>query len=245
MVSQLRPAAKKVVPKQLHPLLRRLAGHDNPLMRATRRKTDYERHLLVNDQLKQSEESGAIALSMGYPSWNLLYYCALCSLPVQGDPTIVETGTNEGLSTIVLAQALRDGPGMGKIHTVDLSSENVSRAKKNIERAGFEDLVEFNVGDSADFLRELRSKISSIDFAFLDASHEYADVMREFRIVYPLVRKGGTVYFDNASAGGVRTALKVIKMRYGGNVVRFDTCSWSPPGNAVWQPGIRSRILPF
>ena len=218
---------------------------DEPELPPSLRTTEYDHRLLVNDQLKQVEDAGDIAYSMGYPSWNLLYYSLFCSLPhTDRDVTIVETGTNEGLSTIVLAQALHDSHATGKIYTVDLSEEFVSQARRNVANAGLEDLVDFSVADSVTFLRGLGNRVSSVDFAFIDASHEYDDVIREFKALYPLVRNGGTVYFDNTSAGGVRDALEVIKLRYGGNLLRFNNCSWSPPGNAIWQPGRRSRLLP-
>lgn len=217
---------------------------EDPELPPSLRTTHYNHRLLVNDHLRQLEDAGDIAYSMGYPSWNLLYYSLFCSLPhTDRDVVIVETGTNEGLSTIVLAQALRDSHATGRIYTVDFSDEFVSRARNNVAKAGLEDLVNFTVADSVTYLRGLRNAVSAVDFAFIDASHEYDDVMREFEAIYPLVGTGGTVYFDNTSAGGVRDALGVIQLRYGGNLLRFNNCSWSPPGNAIWQPGRRSRLL--
>jgi len=239
VINQLRKTAKWVVPDQLHPLFYRFTRNDEPLLYARRRLTDYDLGLLVNQTLREAEKNSAIALSMGYPAWNLLYFALLCSLPEHKPVTIVETGTNQGFSTIVLAQALRDSGAVGHVDTVDISAELVEIARNNVKHAGLEDLVTFHVGDSTDFLRDLRQKTASVDFAFIDAGHSYADVMAEFRALYPLVRFDGTVYFDNTSAGGVKKALNYIRRRYRGNIVEFGRCSWLPPGNAVWQPSKR------
>ena len=36
------------------------------------------------------------------------------------------------------------------------------------------------------------------------------------------------------ASGGIGTLS--IRAEYGGSVVEFANCSWSPPGNAIWQP---------
>jgi hypothetical protein len=51
----------------------------------------------------------------------------------------------------------------------------------------------------------------------------------------------GKIYFDNTLGRGVGGALAALVERYGGNLVRFDNCSWTPPGNAIWQPDLTPR----
>src|SRR5204862_4360490 len=76
-------------------------------------------------------------LSIGYPAWNLLYYALLCSLPPRDDEyVVVETGTNRGFSTIVLAQALKDASVAGIVRTVDYDANVVREARENLARAG-------------------------------------------------------------------------------------------------------------
>ena len=61
-----------------------------------RRMFAYDRRLLVNEYLAEQESAtadleSAIArtgFSLGYPSWNLLYYTLLCSLPRSGSPVV-------------------------------------------------------------------------------------------------------------------------------------------------------------
>jgi hypothetical protein len=82
--------------------------------------------------------------------------------------------------------------------------------------------------------------VTYIDFAFLDANHEFEFVRKEFELVHPLVeRAGGKVFLDNTTFGGVYDMLTHIRERYGGNLIEFRNASWSPPGNAIWQPDVR------
>jgi len=210
----------------------------------SRRRFDYDRRLLVNPYLAEQEAGSrdlrsAVArtgLSVGYPSWNLLYYTLLCSLP-PSDPVVVETGTNQGWSTIVLAQALVDAGVAGVVRTVDIDPEVVKLARRNAERAGVAGRIRFHVGDSRQFLAGLAGKVDHVDFAFLDGDHRAEAVVAEFERLHPLlVACNGKVFFDNTSRGSVATALRRIHARHGGNLIEFANCSWAPPGNAIWQP---------
>lgn len=46
--------------------------------------------------------------SIGYPGWGLIYYLVLTQYRRGGHGLILETGTNEGATTAVLAHALLD-----------------------------------------------------------------------------------------------------------------------------------------
>lgn len=211
------------------------------------RQFDYDSTLLPNDYLaemdaKSSDVDDALSdtgYSVGYPAWNLLYYALYTSLHFAHErpPVIVETGTNHGFSTIILAQVLKDLDINAKIVTVELHADICDIARKNVADAGLSDYVNFNVGDSLVFLENYVRHVAHIDFAFLDGNHEYQHVRREFDIIYPrIVAAKGKVYLDNTAEGGVKRAIDYIKRAYGGNVVEFLNCSWSPPGNAIWQP---------
>jgi tRNA G46 methylase TrmB len=211
------------------------------------RRINYNYQLLPNPVLAQREQQthssedfvGNTGYSVGYPSWNLLYYSLYSSLHFTDKrlPIILETGTNEGYSTIVMAQVLRDLQIPAKILSVEWHAENAEIARRNIEQAGLSDYVEIHVGDALAFLRECVQKYDHIDFVFLDDNHEYPHVRYEFDIIYRAVLAcKGKVYFDNTARGGVKRTLDYIRRAYGGNIVEFLNCSWSPPGNAIWQP---------
>jgi predicted O-methyltransferase YrrM len=212
--------------------------------RETRRMFDYDHRLVPNPYLAELESRTPdletavtlTGLSIGYPAWNLLYYALMCSLPTT-DAVVVETGTNHGFSTIIIAQALKDAGSKEKVWTVDIDPQVVPRAKANVERAGLSEYVEFLVGDSIAFLKEFAGVHDHIDFAFLDGNHEFEHVVTEFELIHDaIVACLGKVYFDNTVSGEVADALRHIRETHGGNLVRFDNCSWSPPGNAIWQP---------
>jgi len=210
------------------------------------RMFDYNPMLLPNPLLAELEkratdtESAKLrsGLTVGYPAWNLLYYTLLCSLPPEmSDPVVVETGTNHGISTIVLAQALKDLGLRSVVRTVDIDPSVVEIARQNVAKAGLSAFVDFHVEDSHQYLARLVSEVNAIHFAFLDGSHAYEDLRNEFTIIYPkVVACRGKVYFDNTTTGGVARALKFIRIAYGGNLVEFANCSWCPPGNVIWQP---------
>jgi methyltransferase family protein len=218
----------------------------------SRRRWEYDRRLLPNPYLAEALEPEEVqdlvtareksGLTIGYPAWNLLYYSLFCSLPGDSpssppDAVVVETGTNQGASTIVMAQALKDAGLDSVVHTVESQPELAEIAKQNVAQAGLTDHVQFNVENSLTFLTRLVEEMGHIDFIFLDDDHSFEHVVAEFEIVHPalLVRKG-KAYFDNTSDLGVFEALKLIPERHGGNLVQFENCSWEPPGNAIWQP---------
>jgi hypothetical protein len=233
---------------------------DKPPPFRTRRRFDYERRLLPNAYLARLEPEGIedpriasrlfTGRTIGYPAWNLLYYSLICSLPVPDpdepsllpnplpdDCVVIETGTNRGASTIIMAQALKDVQLDAVVQTVDTNEDILDYAKANAYLAGLDDRIVFNHEDSIEFLRRTVEEVSHIDFIFLDDDHSRDHIFEEFSIVHQaLLARGGTAYFDNTLTGGVAEALVKIKTEFGGNLVRFDNCSWGPPGNAIWQP---------
>jgi predicted O-methyltransferase YrrM len=228
--------------KPARDLLSRLHRTVRPI--PTKRMFTYDRQLLVNPYLAERESDvhdlptaiASTGLSLGYPAWNLLYYSLLCSLPAS-NPVVVETGTNQGFSTIVLAQALIDAGLEGVIRTVDIDPAVVTLAQQHAQQAKVAERIRFQVADSRDFLTTLATEVDHVDFAFLDGDHRAETVIAEFELLHPLVTAcRGKVYFDNTAKGGVAKALRQIHATYGGNLVEFPTCSFAPPGNAIWQP---------
>ena len=210
----------------------------------------YKRRLLPNSYVadlergvNSLEEAGAkTGLTIGFPGWNLLYYCCYCGLKPDGFNAIVETGTNQGFSTIFLAQALIDRGRQGHVYTVELDPENAAKARANFTAAGVADRITLFEGDSLVRLSEIVGNLESIRFAFLDGNHEREHVMKEFEIVLPKLEDKATVFFDNTDYIGqpaddlrVFGALMDIQKKHGGNIVRFPFTSWYTPGQAIWQ----------
>ena len=213
------------------------------------RKYDYPKRLLPNGFVATLEakvhdlESAKLhtGKSVGYPGWNLLYYCCLCSLNPAKNNLIVETGTNQGMSTIMLAQALKDSGGGGAVITIEVDNKAYAIANENFKRAGLDNHIRSYLGDSKEVLADVVKSNGDFDFVFLDGDHRMNHVLNEFSIVHDSIIAGGKVFFDNTDYVGqekdllVYGALKEIEKKYSGQIVRFPYCSWYTPGQAIWQ----------
>lgn len=214
------------------------------------RRFDYDRRLLPNAHLRALEDgvsdiAGAEQQSgatVGYPGWGLIYQMMLNSMGWEAPSIIVETGTNWGCSTIILAQALKDSVKGGRVHTIEIDPHNCIRAAQNIEAAGLSEFVSLYEGNSLAILPGVLDGVDEVHAAFLDGCHLHDQVVAEFELVVRRLSPRGLVIFDNIYGlfegeedERVFGALNTIKARYGGNIVQFDHTSWYTPGLAVWQ----------
>ena len=210
----------------------------------------YDTNILPNKHLAKLEQgvntieearkhTGA---TIGHPGWGLIYHLLLSHLDRDREEIIIETGTNFGCTTIVLAQALIDSGCKGKVITIELEPENVEIAKRNFVEAGVDSRIDIRCGDSKEILAAMTKEIESTRLVFLDASHLYEDVLFEFESLLPKLNDDAIVLFDNtyqiAEHGEdqrVNGALKTIKEKHGGSLINFESVSWYTPGLAIWQ----------
>lgn len=185
------------------------------------------------------ERTGA---SIGYPGWGLIYHLLLSHLDRSREEVLVETGSNQGCTSIILAQALIDAGCKGRVVTFELEGANVEAARHNFDAAGVADRIEIHQGDVRKTLPEALFGLSEVRFAFLDASHLLNDVMFEFEALAPHLAPDALVLFDNTyriadenEDQRVNGALKALKARYGGNLINLENVSWYTPGLAIWQ----------
>lgn len=109
---------------------------------------------------------------------------------------VVEIGALFGYSTIWLARAL---PADGKLITLELNPLHVQVTRNNVKRAGLADKVEVRQGPAAESLATLKSE-GPFDLAFIDADKPgYVTYLKH---ALELVRPGGIIVGDNASAAG-------------------------------------------
>lgn len=214
------------------------------------RMLQYNRALLPNAHLARLEEgvstlemarerSGA---SIGYPGWGLIYHILLSHLDPTRHNVIVETGTNWGCTTSVLAQALIDSGSPGRVYTIEIDAENCRVAAENLLKASVFHKVDLINEDSRRALPALVEQLDEIRIAFLDGSHLYEDVLFEFSTIYPRLTDHSLVIFDNTyqiaephEDQRVNGALRYIRERWGGQLVNFEFVSWNTPGLALWQ----------
>lgn len=130
-----------------------------------------------------------------------------------GHGSIVEIGSWKGKSTICLGRGSEDG-NENQIYAIDPHSAPAKKLKdylkedetstfhdfeRNIENANLESLVTPIV----DFSFNALDKVSDpIDLIFIDGSHEYEDVLKDFQLYYPSVREGGIIAFHDTTGGG-------------------------------------------
>jgi predicted O-methyltransferase YrrM len=116
---------------------------------------------------------------------------------IQGARTILEVGTLGGYSTIWLARAL---PPDGRLVTLEANARYADTARRNLERAGFFDLVDVRVGPALETLADLDGPF---DLVFLDA--DKANNPAYLEAALDLTRPGGVIVADNVVRDGAVT----------------------------------------
>ena len=219
------------------PIFRRMFGYNLSLLPNAHLAT-FEAGVSTIEEARP--KTGA---TIGFPGWGMIYHLLLSHLDRNREETLIETGTNHGCTSIVMAQALVDSGCSGRLLTFELEQQNVDTARRNLAAANVLDRVILHQGDTKETLKPALSALEGIRFAFLDASHLFDDVMVEFETVLPHLAPDALVLFDNTYAIAeppkdpprVNDALKAIKHRYGGNLINLEHVSWYTPGLAMWQ----------
>ncbi len=98
---------------------------------------------------------------------------------------ILETGTYTGISSMYMAQALKDN-GFGQITTLEVSPIHKERAEKLWNQVGVAPFVDCELIASLDYKTERR-----FDLLFLDSEPEYR--FKELIKFYPNLKDGGFI----------------------------------------------------
>lgn len=112
--------------------------------------------------------------------------------------TVVEVGTSYGVSTIHLADAVRevarqDG-GAGRVIATEYEPAKAAAARAHWAEAGVSDVIELREGDLRETLKDLRGPI---DFVLMDIWTEMACPAIE--LIGPHLRPGAVVVADNTT----------------------------------------------
>lgn len=116
-----------------------------------------------------------------------------------GRGAIVELGSWRGRSTICLALGSKEGSGAPVVAVDRHMDKTFVDFQENIRRAGVADLVRPIRATSAEALAEFDEPI---ELLFIDASHKYEDVRRDFDQWVPMVVEGGTVAMHDTTWEG-------------------------------------------
>ncbi|NUF38470.1 O-methyltransferase [Acinetobacter lactucae] len=126
---------------------------------------------------------------------------------MQQAKSILEIGTSTGYSTLWLAEAAQ--ATHGKVTTLEIDVNRSNEAKRHATELALDELVDFWVGDAADYLKEAQE---TFDFILLDAERPaYENYWPDLkRLMKP---KGGVLIIDNviSHAAEVSSFLALIK----------------------------------
>ncbi|MEM6878879.1 MAG: class I SAM-dependent methyltransferase [Bacteroidota bacterium] len=99
--------------------------------------------------------------------------------------TIVELGTNGGVSTAYLAY----GQPQARVITVEGNVQLAHSTRESLHQHHLTDRVELLVGTFSEQLPNLLSKIDQIDLLFIDGDHRYAATLDYVRMCLPKVSR--------------------------------------------------------
>ncbi|SEO54070.1 O-methyltransferase [Acinetobacter sp. yr461] len=126
---------------------------------------------------------------------------------MQQAKSVLEIGTSTGYSTLWLAEAAQATGG--QVTTVEIDAKRSAEAKRHVAELELSEIVQFWVGDAADYLKEAQD---TFDFILLDAErHAYENYWPDLK---PLIKpKGGVLIIDNviSHAAEVKSFLELIK----------------------------------
>lgn len=176
--------------------------------------------------LGHNEDANNLNLGFGF-----LYYGLVRALRPQH---VVVIGSGFGFSVVCLALGLKDnGDGQlsfvdpsysvlkhGPLHTVGGTAQwdDPQKVRTRFSRFGVESLVTHYKLTSAEFYATQAGRLSAIDLAFIDGSHAYADVRRDFLSTLHHTHRNSYLWLHDTNIyvrelvrhAGVKRWLKVI-----------------------------------
>jgi len=125
--------------------------------------------------------------------------------------TVLEIGLAYGTSSLYIAGALGDLEGIRYIVMDPFQEQKYHNiGLHNLQRAGFESVVEFYAESSHRVLPRLEAGGLKLDFAFLDGRHLFDWVLMDFLYVDLMLNVGGVVVLDDANATAVQKVCRFI-----------------------------------
>ena len=183
------------------------------------------------DELTLEMEEYARKKSVPILSWDSANF--LEQLIVMHKPKrVLEIGCAIAYSTIKIAKNLKKN---GTVDTIEVSKENIKKAKEFIEKSSVKSKINIIEGDA---LEEMPNLSNKYDFIYLDADKEDYEKLFYFSIM--LLKKNGIILVDNLLWHGYAAASKVPpKYRNSTKYIReFNKLFLS-------HPTLKSTLLPI
>lgn len=152
----------------------------------------------------------------------------------QKEVTIVEVGSWKGSSAIAIAKYFLSknifptifcidtwgGSTFHREHEEYFNMLNCKNGFPQLYRQFLSNVIHSNLQEniipvphtSHDSARYLKKLGIVCDFCYIDANHEFDEVLQDIKDYYPMVKDGGTVFFDDYDSGwpGVVNAINVF-----------------------------------
>jgi predicted O-methyltransferase YrrM len=110
-----------------------------------------------------------------------------------GARRVVEVGASHGVSTLYLAQAIRENGG-GVVITTEHEPNKAAKARETFAQAGLADLIDLREGDLRETLKVIEGPV---DFVLIDIWVEMA--LPALELIAPHLRQGAVVVADNTT----------------------------------------------
>lgn len=109
--------------------------------------------------------------------------------------SVLEIGSANGYSTLWLSDAVRQNGG--RVTSIDFSAPTYQQAKKNIDEAGFSDIVDFHFGNALSVIPDFPNG-TLFDFVFVDGEkRSYFDF---WKVIQPFLEPCAVIIFDDVLA---------------------------------------------
>ncbi len=161
---------------------------------------------------------------INYQHGRILYSLLMKYLNQNNDKiNVLETGTARGFSSICMSKAILDSNKKGKIYTIDIIPHDqkmfwnclkdfngkISRKELLSEWIVYTKNINFLRGRTHIVLRKI--KFDRINFAFLDAAHNFKSVKNEFDYVSKKQISGDLIIFDDVTKNEFDEVFNFVK----------------------------------
>jgi len=153
------------------------------------------------------------------------WYCLVRALKPKH---VVETGTDKGLGSLVLARALERN-SRGRLTTIDINQDS-GYMLRNL--AGTPEVTRL-IGDS---IQLIQSQVGPVDFFIHDSDHSYEHEFSEFRAIEPLLTSNAIVLSDNSELTSALSDFAMLRKWHFSYFAESPANHWYPGGGigAAW-----------
>ncbi len=141
----------------------------------------------------------------------------------------LEIGLAYGISALYICQAIKKYPGTRHI-IIDPSQHTDwgGLGLYNLERAGYQEIIDFYEKPSQTVLPQLEIKSIKVDFAFIDGWHTFDHTLVDFFYIDKLLNIGGVVAFDDSYWPSISKVIKFILKNRSYTVFRYVPSTFFP-----------------